>query len=172
MLDRIRAAWPKREEWMPFLGSFGIALLGKLPLTAVNGAATILVAEKMKENEALLISGIAVYALFNILYLGYDYTILKRDRVGSSAKANVLYRGLTLLFPNSHELNVAVAEVVTFAMNVVGINPDLSAAASTVASILTGDLSFVVANRTSDMVVSGATQLPYAIFLKRRKPHE
>lgn len=169
MRERIKAAWPKREEWAPFLGSFGIALLGKVPLAAANTAGIVLLSEKMKEYPDLIPLGIAAYALFSLASAGLDYLVLSRDRVGGSAKANTLYRGLTFALPHQHEFNVIVAELGTVVMNAIGINPDLTAPTSSIVSYLTGDPTIVVAQRVSDMTISLVTQVPYNIYLYSRK---
>lgn len=167
MNKRLKEALPLGKEFWPFVGSFAVALLGKLPLAAVNSAGMLIIAEKMRENDTLLYAGLIAYGLFNLLYVGYDYIILRRDGVGSSAKANTLYRVLKFLVPNNHEFNAVAAEAGALAMNVVGINPDISAPISTVASAVTGDMTFWAANRMSDMI-SSAPQLLYAFYLKRK----
>ncbi|MEK7154890.1 MAG: hypothetical protein AAB697_02060 [Patescibacteria group bacterium] len=168
MMDRIKQALPKHDELWPLLGSFGLAIASRAPLALVNGTVTVLLAERLKENELLLSLGLLGFALFNLLYMTYDYAILKKDSVSSSAKANTIYRTMKLLLPNSHEFNTVVAELGATTLNVVGINPDLSAPLSTIASITTGDISYAVAQRISDMVIGGAATLTYAMYLKRR----
>ncbi|MBI4225878.1 hypothetical protein HY612_02085 [Candidatus Roizmanbacteria bacterium] len=165
MRERIKVAIPKRGEWTPFLGSFGVALLGKLPLSAANSAGTVLISEKMKENPELVPLGIAAYALFSLASAGLDYYVLRRDKVGGSAKANTLYRGLTFAFPQRHEFNAIAAEIGTVLMNVVGINPDPTAPISSIVSILTGDPTIALAQRVSDITISLVAQLPYNIYL-------
>lgn len=168
MLDRIKQVLPKQGELWPFLGSFGLAIVSKAPLALVNGTVTVLLAERLKENETLLSLGLLGFALFNLLYMIYDYPILKRDNVSSSAKANTIYRTMKFFLPNNHEFNAVVAELGATTLNVIGINPDLSAPLSTIASITTGNISYVVAQRISDMVIGGAATLSYAMYLKRR----
>lgn len=167
--ERIKTAWPKRKEWVPFLGSFGVALLGKVPLAAANTAGIVFLSEKMKENSDLVPLGIAAFALFSVASAGLDYLVLRRDRVAGSAKANTLYRGLTFLFPHHHEFNAAAAEIGTVLMTTVGISPDPTAPVSTVMSVITGDPTIVVAQRVSDMAINLVTQIPYNIYLYNRK---
>ncbi|MBI3620462.1 hypothetical protein HY214_04975 [Candidatus Roizmanbacteria bacterium] len=167
--ERIKSTLLKKDERAPFIGSFAVALLSKAPLAAVNTAGIVFLSEKMRENSDLVPLGITAFALFSLASAGLDYLVLKRDRVAGSAKANTLYRGLTFLFPNRHEFNAAVAEIGATLMTVVGINPDPTAPASTIMSIITGDPTIAVAQRISDMAISLVTQVPYNIYLYSRK---
>jgi len=167
--ERIKAAWPKKEEMLPFLGSFGIALLSKAPLVATNTAGMLLISDQMREYPQLIPLGITAYAIFNLASSSLDYAVLKRDRVSASAKANTLYRVMTFLFPENHRFNAVTSEIGTIAMNIIGINPDLTAPASTVLSLVTGDPIYAVSQRISDMAVSLATLVPYNIYLYNKK---
>ena len=163
--ERIKAAWPKKEEMLPFLGSFGIALLSKAPLVATNTAGMLLISDQMREYPQLIPLGITAYAIFNLASSSLDYA----DRVSASAKANTLYRVMTFLFPENHRFNAVTSEIGTIAMNIIGINPDLTAPASTVLSLVTGDPIYAVSQRISDMAVSLATLVPYNIYLYNKK---
>lgn len=168
MRERIKMAAPSKKELLPFLGSFGVALLSKIPLTAANTAGTLIVGEKLKDNPDLIALGIVAYALFNAASAYLDYLVLKRDRVSGSAKANTLYRGLTFVFPHSHKFNSVMAEIGTAAMNAIGINPDPTAPVSSIVSIMTGDPTIVIGQRVSDMAINLFSQVPYNIYLYAR----
>ena len=166
--ERVQAAWPQKGEWWPLVGSFGVALLAKAPISAINTTGGLIIADRMRDSPELVGLALTGYALFNLAAVGLDYAVLRRDRVGGSPKANTLYRALTLAFPKAHEFNAAAAEIGTMVMNLAGLSPDLSAMASTAASVATGDLIWVAPQRTSDMAVTLVTQIPYNLLLWRK----
>lgn len=164
---RVVESVPEPEESKKFMQSVAVAILGRAPTAVINGAFTIALAEKMRDDQGLMMTAIALYALFNTLYHIYDYRILRSTRVGSLIKANVVFRALDFVYPKHDKVNAIGAEIGSTVLNLVGIDPDLSAPAATVASLVTGDPSFLVAQKMSDMVVSGAVHLPFAMYLKR-----
>ncbi len=158
--DRLHAVIPKKEEMIPFLSSFAIALLAKVPLTAYNTAGTLIILEQLKDHPDLVPLGLTAYGIFTILSAALDYKVMKKRRASASAKANTLYRGFTFLLPGRHGLNTALAEISTAAMTVVGINPDPTAAASTFLSLTTGNWNIWLSQRLSDSAMSLVTQVP------------
>jgi len=166
--ERLRAAWPQKGEWLPLLGSFGVALLAKAPISAINTTGGLIIADRMRDNPDLVGLALLGFAAFNLAAVGLDYMVLRRDRVAGSPKANTLYRALTVARPHAHEFNALAAEAGTMVMNLVGFSPDLSAMASTAATVATGDFTWVAAQRTSDMVVTLCTQIPYNLLLLRK----
>ena len=169
MLKRLTECMPPRSAIKPVAASFGVALLSEACLAgSINTAATILLAEKMKDKPELIALGIFATALYNVVNTALDYPILKYKHGGGSAKANVLYFGMNILFPKKQNLNVAVAEFGTIALNILGISPDLSGMASNVMSLISGDLTFIMAQRTSSSLVNSVIQLPLVVGLNRQ----
>ena len=171
MFDRLRRALPDRQNRVPFVASYAVALLNKVPQMAINTAGTVFIVERIKENPDLIPLGIAAYAILNGAACAFDGFILNRDGVSGSAKANTVNLGLSVVLPNRRSLNAVLSEAAVYAMNIIGVSPDLSAPATSVMSFLTGDPTYVVAQRLSALAYSFVGQVPYDVLLyfKNRK---
>ncbi len=157
--ERLIATVPSKEQMKPFLGSFGLALLGKVPATLVNTGGMLFFADKMKDNPDLIPIGLMVYGALSLGSTILDYAVLRRDQVAASAKANTIYRALTFAFPQSHEFNSATAQVGTVIMDLVGISPDPTALYSTLMSLVTGDPIIMLAQRLSNELIKFPPQV-------------
>lgn len=171
MFDRLRRALPDRQNRVPFIASYAVALLNKVPQMAINTAGTVFISEIIRNNSDLIPLGIAAYAILNGAACAFDGFILNRDGVSGSAKANTVNLALSVVLPGRRSFNAALSEIGVYMMNVLGISPDLSAPATSAMSLLTGDPTYVVAQRLSALGYSFVGQVPYDVLLyfKNRK---
>lgn len=162
---RIGAAIPRREQLIPLLGSLAIPVLLKVPLATAVGLTTLWAIDRFREEPGLVPAAMTVYAINILLTSGLDYSVLRDTGVSASPKVNLIYRLLTLVRPE-RESNKVLAEAVNVVANVFGVGLDPSAHISTGLSLVSGDLTYVAAQRVSAMVWGLATETSYAVGLK------
>ncbi|OGK22965.1 hypothetical protein A2954_03910 [Candidatus Roizmanbacteria bacterium RIFCSPLOWO2_01_FULL_37_12] len=155
----------------PGISSVGAAILSETFIAgSVNTAITIFLSETMKESKELTALGLLAVASYNIVNTILDYPVLKEygSKGSGSAKATLIYWLMKGVLPNKHNFNVAVAEFGTIALNLLGVSPDLSAMGATIASLISGDPSYFIMQRTSSSIFNSITQLPIVIVYNRK----
>ena len=169
IIEKVKSAFPKKQDVIPIVTAMAIAQLGKLPEYAIQGATTVAFYEVFKNEPGLVPLGLVMYGLFSAaeFAVGYRNLLLLGGHAG--IKSSSLMVAMNLISPGHRRFNAFMAETGNTLVNIIGVTNPVGFL-SDIAALLSSDLSVVFAHRSS-VVVSGVIGLVTNIGLNLYKKH-